>query len=81
MAELARKDFRQTIRYQAFSYVASGADPWVGLAAAELALGNREEAALALAESRTRPVRCVDEPTVLAWLEELERELGASPSN
>lgn len=79
MAELARKDFRQTIRHQAYSYVASSADPWVGLAAAELALGNREQAALALAESRTRPVRWVDEPTVLAWLEDLERELGASP--
>ncbi len=79
MAELAREDFRQTIRYQAISYVASSADPWVGLAAAELALGNREQAAQALAESRTRPVRWVDEPTVSAWLAELERELGAAP--
>ena len=78
MVELARKDFRQTIKHQAYSYVASSADPWIGLAAAELALGNREQAALALAESRTRPVRWVDEPTVLAWLEHLERELGAS---
>ena len=81
MAELAREDFRQTIKHQAYSYVASSADPWVGLAIAELALGNREAAALALAESRTRPVRWVDEPTVLAWLEELERELGSPPQN
>lgn len=81
MAELARKDFRQTLRYQATSYVASSADPWVGLAAAELALGNREQAALALAESRSRSVRWVDEPTVLAWLEQLERELGSPPQN
>ncbi len=81
MAELAREDFRQTIRYQAISYVASSADPWVGLAAAELALGNRQQAAQALAESRRRPVRWVDEPTVSAWLAELERELEAAPGS
>ena len=81
MAELAREDFRQTIKHQAYSYVASSADPWVGLAVAELELGNREQAAQALAESRTRPVRWVDEPTVRAWLAKLERELGAAPPN
>jgi len=81
MAELARADFHETIKLESFSYVASSADPWVGLAIAELALGNREQAAEALAESRIRPVRWVDEPTVRAWLEELEREFGASPEN
>ena len=77
--EAARADFRQTIKHAAISYVASSADPFIGLAAAELALGNREQAAQALAESRPRPVRWVDEPTVRAWLAELERELGTAP--
>lgn len=72
----AREDFRQAVLSDPGS-----ANPYVGLAAAELTLGNREQAAVALAESRSRPVHWADLPTVHAWLENLERELGSLPSS
>lgn len=92
-ANAARDDFRSMLRYaldgegmappargqlsELSKYVVESADPYVGLAAAELALGNREQAAQALADGRLRPISWVNEPIIAAWRESLERELGA----
>ncbi len=74
----ARDDFIEIDQH--IGHIALSADHLVGRASAELALGNREQAAEALAASRTRPMRWPDEPKVRALLENLERELGTSPS-
>ena len=74
--QAARADFKQAVLLEP-----DMADPYVGLAVAELALGNRKQAAEALAESRIRPVSWVDEPAITALLEHLERELGTPSSN
>lgn len=92
-ANAARQDFRTALQYalqgegpgaperaqlsETSLYVVDSADPYVGLAAAELALGNRQQAAKALADSSLRPTSWLNEPTITAWRESLERELGA----
>jgi Tfp pilus assembly protein PilF len=92
-ANAARDDFKSMLEYaregedpgrparaqlsEISQYIVETADPYVGLAAAELALGNREQAAQALADSRLRPVSWINEPIITAWRESLERELGA----
>lgn len=92
-AKAARQDFRRVIQYaredegpgapkrarmpETSLYVVDSADPYVGLAAAELALGNRQQAAKALADSRLRPTSWLNEPTIVALRASLERELGA----
>ncbi len=77
-AEAARADFEHAILIQAdASFGPDFADPYVGLAVAELALGNRHRAALALAESHSRPVSWINEPAVGAWRASVERELAA----
>ena len=92
-ANAARQDFGYILRYaiegkgpgpperaqlsEISQYIVETADPYVGLAAAEMALGNREQAAKALAESRVRPMSWLNEPMIAAWRESLERELDA----
>ena len=77
-AEAGRADFEHAILIQVDApFGPDFADPYVGLAAAELALGNRQRAALALAEVHLRPVSWINEPTITAWLQDLERELGS----
>ena len=77
-ADAGRADFEHAILIQVDApFGPDFADPYVGLAAAELALGNRQRAALALAEARLRPVSWINEPTITAWLQDLERELGS----
>lgn len=78
-AQAARDDFIEIDEH--IGHIVLSADHLVGLASAELALGNREQAAEALAASRSRPMRWEDEPKVRALLENLERELGTSPAN
>lgn len=92
-ANAARDDFKSMLQYaldgegmappargqlsEIGKYMVDSADPYVGLAAAELALGNREQAAQALADGRLRPISWINEPIIAAWRESLERELGA----
>lgn len=92
-ANAARRDFRHMLQYarvdegpgvperaqlsETSRYIVDSADPYLGLAAAELALGNRERATKALADSRLRPMSWLNEPTIAAWRESLERELDA----
>ena len=96
-ANAARQDFRHMLEFaregedpgpparaqlsDISQYIVDAADPYVGLTAAELALGNREQAAQALADSRSRPVSWVNEITLRELLEDLERELGTPSSN
>jgi len=72
-AQAARDDFQKIVQH--VGLISLSADPLVGLGSAELALGNREQAAEALAESRSRHVRWTDEPTMRTLIEILEREL------
>ena len=92
-ANAAREDFKNMLQYaregegtgpparaqlsEISQYIVETADPYVGLAAAELSLGNREQAANALADSRLRPLSWLNEPMIAAWRESLERELDA----
>ena len=78
-AQAARDDFIEIDQH--IGHISMSADHLVGLASAELVLGNREQAAEALAESRSRHVRWEDEPKIRTLLENLERELGAARRN
>ena len=96
-ANAARQDFGYILRYaiegkdpgpperaqlsEISQYIVETADPYVGLAAAEMALGNREQAAKALAEIRERPMSWLNEPMIAAWRESLERELDAQAAH
>ena len=75
--EAARSDFNQAIRLSP-----DLADPYVGLAAVEVAVGNRQEAVNALEMAYERAVRAGwIEPITLTWFIELQRQLGVSFSN
>ena len=74
--EAARSDFKQAIRLSP-----DLADPYVGLAAVEVAVGNRQEAVNALEMASERAVGWVDRPITLTWFIELQRQLGVSFSN
>ena len=74
--EAARADFNQAIRLSP-----DLADPYVGLAAVELAVGNHEQAVKALEMANTRFPGWVDKPITLAWFNELQRQIGVSFSN
>ena len=77
-AEAARADFERAILNQAGASIGPDfADPYVGLAAAELALGNRRMATLALAEAQSRQVSWINEPTISKLRTVVERELAA----
>lgn len=71
--EAARSDFKQAIRLSP-----DLADPYVGLAAVEVAVGNRQEAVNALEMAYERAVGWVDRPITLTWFIELQRQLGVS---
>ena len=74
--EAARSDFEQASLLNP-----DLADPYVGLAAAELALRDRQQAAKNLEMAFTRAVGWVDKPMTLAWFNELQRQLGVSFSS
>jgi len=77
-AEAAHGDFVQAIRIQTDASIGLDfADSYVGLAAAELALGDHHHAGLVLAEARSRPPSWINEPSILALLSDVERALPA----
>ncbi len=76
--EAAREDFVQAILIQAdASFGPNFADPYVGLAAAELAYGNHRHAAQVLVEAQSRPVSWINEPAILTLHSHVERTLAA----
>ena len=76
-AYAARADFEQAIGIQSdASFRPDFADPFVGLAAAELALGNRHQAELALGEARLRRVSWINEQDIGPLRASVERALA-----
>lgn len=77
-AEAAHADFLQAILIQADdSFAPDFADPYVGLAAAEAALGDFRHATQVLVEAQSRPLSWINEPLILALRSEVERALPA----
>ena len=77
-AEAAHADFLQAILIQADdSFGPDFADPYIGLAAAEVALGDFGHATQVLVEAQSRPVSWINAPAILALRADVERALPA----